>query len=98
MWCLHYCSNCGSSVAQGARFCGRCGSNLSMLVGNTRPVPVSHVPIDGKWKQQQVQKIAGNRDGVAAEKGLLVETPSKPIRTEIIKLISGLFDDQVKRN
>ena len=57
-----------------------------------------HVPAHRNQKQQQRREIEGNRAAISQGKGSSVEAIAEPIRAEIIKLMSGLFDKQITRN
>jgi hypothetical protein len=138
MWQMYSCPNCGSPVADGVRFCGNCGSDLSNLAqrllpssaavshahqylnqpqnqiqqrqvyirqtgwsqqpGHNQPAHSNQIPMCGTQKQQQRQEIARNRAVISQRQGSSVEAAAKPIRSEIIKLMSDLFDKQIKRN
>jgi phage shock protein C len=60
-----YCRSCGNSIAEGARFCSKCGAEASVSVAGTYPPPAARTLI----RPRSGRMIAGVCQGLANQYG-----------------------------
>jgi hypothetical protein len=103
---FYLCSNCGTPVAYGYRFCVNCGSKLDWILTQIPPNP-SPPMNDCRYPNKQLvyhqqsiqnQQACGNRNVVPQNKNQTMNSATTPMRNEIFKLLDGLFDKPNKYN
>jgi hypothetical protein len=96
VWQMYFCPNCRAQVAYGNRFCRSCGVKLDWLVQQMTPVPASHSQSVEHRNQNQSRwsHTDDNRDAAIQHKNQPIGGVTTPIRTDILKLITKLLDNQ----
>jgi hypothetical protein len=82
MWRTYSCPNCRARIVYGYRFCGNCGVKLDWQIQQTTTEPSPH--------NQSLTRRAQNQYQASGT--------TTPIRTEILKLLTEIFDNQIKYN
>jgi hypothetical protein len=88
---MYFCPNCRAPVAYGYRFCSNCGVKLEWLIQQMMPKSSSHdqALVGGDQKRYQHWHMENHQPSGSA---------TKPMRTEILKLLTELLDKQIKYN
>lgn len=100
---LYHCPNCRAPVAPMQRFCGHCGTKLQPAQWNdvdTRPLPVPY-QTDFAGPQMHGHQPQNTRmEDAAGEVNATMPSGknTKPIRREILKLLSSLVESQSVHN
>jgi hypothetical protein len=99
----YYCRNCGAPVAHMQRYCSHCGINLQPASqrdsGTTHPVPAPYGPDYINHQATNRQQTAGiTRTGKQMNTAASENNNIKPLRKEILNLISSLVDRQAVNN
>jgi hypothetical protein len=107
MWQMHFCPSCGAQIADGDRFCGHCGLNLSCVM--QQMPPQSSPPwYDYQYPEQQRQQynqppysqasVSGNPNRDQQRYAHGHDSNITPISSEISKLLADLFGKRPKYN
>jgi hypothetical protein len=100
---LYNCPNCRAPVAPMQKFCGHCGTKLQPAQWNstdTRPMPAS-CPTDFAGPQMHDRQPQNMRIKDGARQIKKTMPPGKntrPMRREILKLLSSLVESQSIHN